>query len=924
MTNLVYQTAVEELESVLSPRVVSRSLKEGLRQHGRSPDSVDVATLEQILKAQVYRQLQVTMPVTEAKSTVENIVGKLREVGEDGTTAEPGSALQAQAERLSTLQQALKPFNLYFEWPEVQKLRAQLQLLESEHESEREAPGLVSDAEAQLDVVVQKLEDQLVLQAREIGELADALEAVRSLGGPKVRRLESLVNHMRAAQESRQLAPAELERARKLARDLRKLMESSVYSESEEPPVRAGGEPEPAAEAVQGAGLAVPEDGVYDVETEDEEILAIDVQNLTPEASERLRLIDLAAEAQDLASLRGDNGDLLDHRPDLAERVANLEAEAAAGASIAHELPGIKAELAAAVTDVQQALRAELEGLSASLEGLHAGVDVSELRQAVTVALGILTTGLPAVADVEHVRQLHRLVEEQAEAQRRSEEALAAQLRNQEELVHRLEETLVRYESYSPSEDVERLRSELESLRLAQATRTLVPEVMASVRQAEERMVRELADRATEASERRRARLEAVRAQLLSFPVTQTLTDRLEAAQREIALLLEDQAGTEAASALLLDDPIPHLPGDAGLDDVEAVEALVAALKVEATDSARRRLERLGEEAAEVGSLRFAERLSQAVADLERGVFPDLASLEADLGRARESARIEQMGELHRLSREAQNFAALDDPKVAELSALLDAERERLNQGGNARRLGEAALLLDGIEARFEQRVASVPGRIDAALERFENVAKLNSDDVATVRRILTHLDSQRGALGRVSIGLRQQLEASLTQAETMLASLEEEYEATRLIADQLVAEGLLDDVLGALDLGGGEAKPVTTGVSPTELVERYSDTPGVTSVVVYSADGESLAASEGAPSAGWSEVSALKDAAAGYLATSAGPDTSQGPLIVTAGGPGAHVVLAYADAVVVALTVDSPTLAPVVSGRLRRDLAGD
>ena len=80
MTNLVYQTAIEELEAVLSPRVVSRSLKEGLRQHGRSPDSVDVSTLEQILKGQVYRQLQVSMPVTEAKTTVEGIVDKLREV----------------------------------------------------------------------------------------------------------------------------------------------------------------------------------------------------------------------------------------------------------------------------------------------------------------------------------------------------------------------------------------------------------------------------------------------------------------------------------------------------------------------------------------------------------------------------------------------------------------------------------------------------------------------------------------------------------------------------------------------------------------------------------------------------------------------------------------------------------------------------
>ncbi len=924
MTNLVYQTAVEELESVLSPRVVSRSLKEGLRQHGRSPDSVDVATLEQILKAQVYRQLQVTMPVTEAKSTVENIVGKLHEVGEDGATAEPGSALQSQAERLSTLQQSLRPFNLYFEWPEVQKLRAQLQLLESEHEAEREAPGLVSDAEAQLEVVVQKLEDQLVLQAREIGELADALEAVRSLGGPKVRRLESLVNHMRSAQESRQLAPAELERARKLARDLRKLMESSVYSETEEPPIQSEGAPEPVSAAVEGPAPAAPEDGVYDVETEDEEILAIDVQNLTPEASERLRLIDLAAETQDLAALKGDNADLLDHRPDLAERVANLEAEAAAGRSIAQDLPGLREDLAAAVTGVQQTLRAELDGLNASLGELPSGVDVSELRQAVTVALGILTTGLPAVADVEHVRQLHHLLEEQAEAQRRSEEALAAQLRGQEELVQRLEETLVRYESYSPSEDVERLRSELESLRLAQATRTLVPEVMASVRQAEERMVRELAERATEASERRRARLEAVRAQLLSFPVTQTLTDRLEAAYREIALLLEDQAGTEAASALLLDDPIPHLPQDGGLDDVEAVEALVATLKVEAADSARRRLERLGEEAAEVGSLRFAERLSQAVADLERGVFPDLPSLEADLSRASETARIEQMGELHRLSREAQNFAGLDDAKVPELTALLDSERERLNEGGHARRLGEAAILLDGIEARFEQRVASVPGRIDAALERFENVAKLNSDDVATVRRILTHLDSQRGALGRVSIGLRQQLEASLTQAETLLGSLEEEYEATRLIADQLVSEGLLDDVLGALDLGGTEARSAPGGVSPAEIVERYSDTPGVTSVVVFSTAGERLAASEGASPAGWSVVTALKDAAAGYFDASMGGPAGAGPLIVTAGGPGAHLVVAYADEVAVALIVDSPTLAPVVSGRLRRDLAGD
>src|SRR5690606_21889692 len=145
--------------------------------------------------------------------------------------ADTSSGLTAQAERLERLQVALRPFNLYFEWPEVQKLRAQIQLLEAEHDSGREAHALGQDAEAQLELVVQKLEDQLVLQARELGELREALEQVRSLGGQKVRRLETFVNQIAGSQSERQLAPAEIERARRLARDLRKLMESSVYSE---------------------------------------------------------------------------------------------------------------------------------------------------------------------------------------------------------------------------------------------------------------------------------------------------------------------------------------------------------------------------------------------------------------------------------------------------------------------------------------------------------------------------------------------------------------------------------------------------------------------------------------------------------------------------------------------------------------------
>src|SRR5690554_3395598 len=174
MTNVFYQTAVQELEAVLSPRVVSRSLKEGLRQHGRSPETADLPVIEQIMKAQVYRQLQVTMPVTEAKDAVSNIVARLRELDSSATsTAGETGGLAGQAERLAHLQAELKPLNLYFEWPEVQKLRAQVQLLEAEHEAGRESHALGADAEAQLGLVMQKLEDQLVLQAKELGELRE-------------------------------------------------------------------------------------------------------------------------------------------------------------------------------------------------------------------------------------------------------------------------------------------------------------------------------------------------------------------------------------------------------------------------------------------------------------------------------------------------------------------------------------------------------------------------------------------------------------------------------------------------------------------------------------------------------------------------------------------------------------------------------
>ena len=167
-----------------------------------------------------------------------------------------------------------------------------------------------------------------------------------------------------------------------------------------------------------------------------------------------------------------------------------------------------------------------------------------------------------------------------------------------------------------------------------------------------------------------------------------------------------------------------------------------------------------------------------------------------------------------------------------------------------ASQLERAAELLDALRAEADERLQSVPKRLDAALLDLERVAALNSDDVGTVRRILSHLDSQRDALPRLSPGLQLQLEASLSSAERLLEKLQGEFEATRLVADELVSGGLLDGVLGLFRTGSedgsnpqGLVDPAgALSSSPQAQLEAFLAEEGVTAAAVLDASGELVA----------------------------------------------------------------------------------
>ncbi len=830
MSNQVYQSTVEELETILSPRVVSRSLQEGMRQLGRSPDTVDLGAVEKILKAQVYRQLQVTMPVMQAKQKIEDILGRLQGLSDQaGTGASPDVGLARQRERLKQLKDALKPFNLYFEWPEVQKLRAQVQLLETEQESEREAASLADDAEAQLHVVEQKLEDHLVIQARELGELSEALEQVRTLGGPKIRRLENLVNQIGEAQQGRQLAPAEVERARRLARDLRKLMESSVYSEEMEAPTSEH------AEEVEPAPVDRREGGVLDVEGEEEDLLSIDTADLDPEVSAKLLLLDLEDERHDLEALASEYDELLGFQPTLRSTVGEVRAQLDGDASIAEALPALRRTLEEAFHDYRETLRDELQTIDASLDKLRPEVDTSELRQALRVGLGILSTALPNQADIHHIRNLHQLALDQVAAFDRTEDETraqrVAQLHDQSAMLERLESTLLRYEGHASVEAYQQLEAQVGALRDAHAQEVLDPQILDTVRRAEASLESAMAVLADQQIDRQRATLRNLLAQVQALPALDTVAARISSVVTEIERQLGD------LESETLDDT-----------QVEATASMVEALKGQATATLQRRLEALAEQAGELSSPPLLERIRTAMDGLEDGNFPDLNALKAAINQEREAERSEQIGELHRLESEAARLGGLEGATLDALQERLRTARQRIDDGHLARGLAQAWALLERVQAEADERLRNVVPRLDAALQAFTPVEKLNSDDVATVRRILRHLDSQRDALERVSVGLRLQLEASLSEAEALLVKLREEYEATRVIADQLVSANVLDDVLGLF----GEGAPSETGAEPggasgtdgdvDALLEPYRSEGEVTGAALFAADGERLA----------------------------------------------------------------------------------
>lgn len=221
MSKILSRIPVTMLEDVLSPRTVERIVQDAAQERRIHPAQLDASTLESLLKKDIYRRLQVNLPATKAKERVFAVIAEVKKVAEEG-----GAVYQPVD--LSVLEEGVKRFTLYFDWPESQRLRGLLATARQKEAVGDDVSGMISDGEDLIREMERRLQEGLVAQASEIAELRATLDRVQNVGGRDVRRLEKLIEELDKAQKQDMLLTGELERARRLSLTLRKKLESSV------------------------------------------------------------------------------------------------------------------------------------------------------------------------------------------------------------------------------------------------------------------------------------------------------------------------------------------------------------------------------------------------------------------------------------------------------------------------------------------------------------------------------------------------------------------------------------------------------------------------------------------------------------------------------------------------------------------------
>lgn len=358
---MLYRTPLRLLGDLMSPKALERTLVESAKVRGESLQTLDLRDLEDILKREVFKRLQLSVPAPLAKRRIQEVLEAMR-LEADGQAPEGAPPVTLAGAELETMEGAAKTFALYFDWPELQRLRAVIGVVRDEQRAGRDVPSLLREGLDLVEGLERRRSEGLVAQAADLAELKADLARVGGVGGPKVRRLDGLLKQIEEAQASHTLLHAEVERARKLTLDLRKLVESSVIQRT------------PAS-----------------AEADDQVVVDLDL--LPADAQQRLTALERGNQERDLADLARDYAELLSLEPKLQTELLALRAHHEAGELVPGGLEGFRARLAEARNAALSAQGQQLDAAQDRLEALPESPAREEARLLLGVARGTLTGG---------------------------------------------------------------------------------------------------------------------------------------------------------------------------------------------------------------------------------------------------------------------------------------------------------------------------------------------------------------------------------------------------------------------------------------------------------------------------------------------------------------------------------------------------
>lgn len=388
----VHQVILEAVQPHLGQRA-QVVLEEGLKRLGKTPRELTLEDGEALLKGPFFRELQARLRPEEARRVVEAALRRLR-----------------NPEGLKALEEGLKRFQLYLDWPEVARLRALYSRLR-----QGEDPALLAEGLRLLEALEEKLEEALLRQARDLAHLEETLERVRHLGGAKVRRLESLVATIRQAHGEGTLAQGEVERARALALELRKLLESSA--------VRAPTLPEIVFQTEEAEPkVHVTVEDASELEGE----LIVDLEALPEEAAERIQALVVEEEKRRFQDLLARYAPLLE-RSTVSPLLAEVQTLLEAGTPVGEKLKALEEAFKEAEANLKAEKRARLIQLEEALRRLPLPQEAkAPLEAALRLSEETLREG--GFPDLLPLEESLKALEEEAGRLREEKEALLREL----------------------------------------------------------------------------------------------------------------------------------------------------------------------------------------------------------------------------------------------------------------------------------------------------------------------------------------------------------------------------------------------------------------------------------------------------------------------------------------------------------------